>query len=152
MQDLEQLADWAGALLAGLGPVERRRLMLDIGRELRRSQAARIRDQKDPEGHPFEPRRGQAQGPSSGRVRSKMFERLRRFEHFRVIAAGDGVAVGFAGRAGRIARVHHEGLHDEVRPGGLSVRYPERRLLGFSTEERERVVDVLLTHLNSRTF
>ena len=36
---------------------------------------------------------------------------------------------------------------DQVRPGGARVRYEQRRLLGFSSDNRDLIRDLLLEHL-----
>ena len=55
--------------------------------------------------------------------------------------------VGFTGRTERIARVHHFGLRDSVKPGGPEYDYPARPLLGISDDFTKRLQDRLLSHL-----
>ncbi|MNW20862.1 Phage virion morphogenesis family protein [compost metagenome] len=55
--------------------------------------------------------------------------------------------VAFAGRTERIARVHHFGLRDSVRPGGPEYDYPARPLLGISDDFTKRLQDRLLSHI-----
>ncbi|MEK6383108.1 MAG: phage virion morphogenesis protein [Paraburkholderia tropica] len=49
-----------------------------------------------------------------------------------VEAKADGLALGFAGRVARIARVHQLGELASGAPCGPNVQYPARRLLGFT--------------------
>ncbi|MFD0726963.1 phage virion morphogenesis protein [Lysobacter brunescens] len=150
--DLTALETWAEPLLARLSPGERRALSMTMGREIRRSQHARVQAQLDADGRQFVPRK--ALRDQAGRIRrqrdGKLFRQLTKADYLRVQATPDGVAVGFFGRVARIALVHQEGLVDQVKPGGPSVRYERRKLLGFTPEDRERMRDLLLQHLSAR--
>ncbi|MDX6141530.1 phage virion morphogenesis protein, partial [Xanthomonas campestris pv. incanae] len=59
----------------------------------------------------------------------------------------NAVSVGFVGRVARIARVHHNGLPDAVRPNGPRVRYQRRILLGLSEANRADIQNLLMDHL-----
>lgn len=145
MDNLQQLEAWCEPLLARLQPMERRALARKLGTELRRSQQQRIAAQRNPDGSAYEPRRAQA---AAGRVkRGAMFRKIRQGAHLRTRANADQVSVGFAGRVARIARVHQEGLADEVETGGAWARYPRRELLGFTDADRARIHELLLEHL-----
>ncbi|MDZ4371545.1 MAG: phage virion morphogenesis protein, partial [Phenylobacterium sp.] len=84
----------------------------------------------------------------SGAIRRRagapMFRRLRTAAFLRGEIDADGVAVGFSGRAARIAVVHQDGLQDRTSPGGPIAQYPMRRLLGFTAEERQAVLDAIM--------
>lgn len=154
MDDLSALEDWAGSLLAKLAPAERRQAAIEIGRELRRSQQARIAAQRNPDGEPFAPRKvrqveqAKKLREKAGRIKRRaMFAKLRTARFFKVESDGDGLAIGFAGRVARIARIHQEGQESEVAPGGKTYKYPVRQLLGFSDVEREMIRDKLLEFL-----
>ncbi|MFN3733247.1 phage virion morphogenesis protein [Comamonas testosteroni] len=58
---LEQLAEWATPLLQRMEPAGRRAAMLEVATYLRKSQAQRIADQRNPDGSPYEPRRPREQ-------------------------------------------------------------------------------------------
>ncbi len=144
---LQQLEDWAAPLLARISPAEQRKLVRSIATELRRRQAQRIKAQQNPDGSAFAPRKPQpARDQKPGQIR-QMFGQLRMAKHLKVLKDGRGAAVGIVGRSARIARVHQYGLTDQVQPGGPSVQYPERVLLGFSDGDVERIRDLLLEHL-----
>lgn len=145
--DLQSLEDWVAPLLAKLEPAQRRSLARTVGRELRRSQAQRIGAQQNPDGSSYTPRKPQRVRGRVGQVRGKMFARIRRAKHLRAQADEDVVTVGFLAHTERIARVHQRGLRDAVQPGGPSVVYPARQLLGFTDSERETIRDLLLQHL-----
>lgn len=151
MSDLAALKDWVAPLLAKLQPSEVRALARQIGTELRRSQAQRIAQQQAPDGSAYVPRKAQPAKrlrDARGSIRrGAMFKKLRTARHLKVQASEQEAAVGFLGRVARIARVHHEGLRDQVTPGGPEVVYPARELLGFSEADRERILDLVLQRL-----
>ncbi|MFP6562375.1 phage virion morphogenesis protein [Paraburkholderia sp. B3] len=152
--ELQAVERWAGSLLAQLAPAARRKVMLDIARELRRSQQARIAAQQDPDGTAYTPRKVKAQKGGKrlrgkrGRIkRAAMFAKLRTARYMQVEATPTGLAIGFAGRVARIARVHQLGELDRVSPAGPEVRYAARVLLGFTDADRELIRDRLLKHI-----
>ncbi len=145
-RDLESFERWLAPLIEKLSPGERRQLARQIARENRISQRERIKAQRNPDGSAYQPRsalRGQ-----SGSIRRKaMFSKLRSARHLTMSAGPDAAVVRFMGRVARIARVHQLGLRDRVAPGGPTVRYPQRELLGFTRADRERIRDNLIDHL-----
>lgn len=157
MADFQALETWAGALLQKLEPVQRRRLLVDVARSLRTANAQRLRAQTDPEGGAWEPRK--PPGPAlrsrreklrqEARQRQPMFVKLRQQKHLKAKGQGNAAVVEFASRAQRIARVHHFGETDAVNPGGPRHRYPERPLLGISSQDADRIRDTILRHLGA---
>ncbi|OMY79970.1 phage virion morphogenesis protein [Burkholderia pseudomallei] len=154
--NLTALDSWVGELLPKLTPAQRRGVLRVIVRDLRRSQAARIAKQTNPDGTPFEPRkRATGKRPparaGAGRVRRQaMFMKLRTTRFMTIAATADGGTVGFAGRVAQIAAVHQHGERAPVAPGGPEYRYPRRVLLGFTEPERGMIRDHYLKHLSSR--
>lgn len=153
---LQQLEDWAAPLLAQLQPAQQRALVRQVARELRASQAQRIARQQNPDGSAFEARKPQAAQratPTTKRTTKRttkaraMFGKLRQARHLRLLPDPAGAAVGFTGRAARIATVHQQGLRDRVRPGGPEAQYPARQLLGFTAADVDRVRTTLLAAL-----
>ena len=150
--DLQALDRWAGGLLAQLAPAGRRAVTRDVARELRRSQQTRIGAQRNPDESPFvarKPRTGKGGKlrEKKGRIkRAAMFAKLRTARYLKVESDAMGLAVGFAGRVSRVARVHQYGLRDRVSPKGVEYQYPARSLLGFTAQDRELIRDVLLNH------
>lgn len=137
---LLQLADWAAPLLAKLSPTEQRKLTRLIAQDLRRSQARRIAQQQNPDGSGYEPRRANKIRERKGGIKA-MFVKMRSARHLRAQSTASEATVGISGRAARIARIHQEGLRDQVQPGGPSVIYPRRELLGLSDDDTGRVRD-----------
>lgn len=146
MAELQQVDDWLTALLAGLEPAARKKMMRQLATELRRSQQNNIRMQRDPDGTAYEPRRVSSR-TRQGRIRRKMFTRLRTTKYLKTAASADSASVQFEGAVQRIARVHHYGLRDRVSRTGPEVKYAQRRLLGVNDDTETITRDMLLRWL-----
>lgn len=147
--DLTQLDDWLAPLLAKLTARERRTLARRVATRLRQHQRERIKAQQNPDGSRFAPRKPQNRHKAGAICRRGMFTKLRTTKYLRTRTGKDAAVAGFYGRIAHIARVHQYGLRDRVEPGGPSVQYPQRQLLGFADEDREAIRDALLEHLDS---
>lgn len=148
--DYMQLESWLQPLLDRLTDTERRKLAMDIARELRRENAATIRAQHGPDGEAWAPRKNSMRdqrGQLRKRKAQSMFIKLAGANHLRAQVEGGDAVVGFKSRTERIARVHHFGLRDSVNPGGPQYDYPARPLLGISDDFIRRLQDRLLSHL-----
>ncbi|QEY63359.1 phage virion morphogenesis protein [Metapseudomonas lalkuanensis] len=145
--NLQALEDWAGALLVKLGPSERRRLTQTIARDLRRSQQQRIASQRNPDGSAYTPRKPRKLRSKAGRIRRKMFTKLRTARHLKLQSTAERIAIGFLGRTARLARIHQYGLRDRPGRRAAEVQYSQRELLGFSEGDLQRIRDQLLAHL-----
>ena len=146
MSDFRELEAWAGAFLANLEAPARRALTRAVAGELRRRQARRIAEQRNPDGSAYEPRKPQLR-LRPGRVRRAMFARLRTTRFLKTESNPNAAVVTFAGRAQRIAAVHQYGLRDRVSKAGLEAQYPARQLLGFDDADVSRITDLVITHL-----
>ncbi|MDO8050711.1 phage virion morphogenesis protein [Janthinobacterium sp. SUN211] len=149
--DLHTLEAWAGALLAKLAPAQRRAINHKVAIDLRRSQAQRIKAQQGPDGtaYPARKRRKDLKG-KNGRIKRQktaMFAKIRTAKYLKVHANPGQLTVGFVGKVMHVARVHHEGLTDNVSKKGPKYNYPARPLLGFSEADRTLIRDSLLRHL-----
>ena len=142
MAELQEVDAWLDALLTGLEPAARKRMMRELAQQLRRSQQKNIRMQRNPDGTAYEPRRVTAR-TKQGRIRRQMFAKLRTTKYLKAIASQDAARVEFESRVQRIARVHHYGLRDRVSRKGLVIRYAERQLLGINSEVKALIMDVL---------
>ena len=147
--NLSTFEGWAGAQLAKLAPAAQRKLAIEVGRELRASQKQRIAAQKAPDGAAYEARKPREKlRKKAGRIKNRsMFLKLRTVRYLKVEQESTGVAIGFVGRAARLARVHQFGETSQVAPGGKAYKYPVRQLLGFTQRERDMIRDKLLEHL-----
>ena len=138
-----------GHLLANLDPAQRRKAALRIARTLRRSQADRIAANRNPDGSPFAPRRPREETGLRGRRgavrRGAMFRKIRTGRWLTTAVTDEEAAIFFTGAASRIARVHQLGLRDRVgrSPGSPETVYAERRLLGFTPEDRALVLGIV---------
>jgi phage virion morphogenesis protein len=147
--DLSAVEDWAAAFLQRLAPSERRTLAGQIARELRRSQAARIAAQQNPDGSAFKARKPQKNlRDKQGAIkRGPMFAKLRLAKRLKIIeASAQEVGIGFTGRDARIAGIHQRGESDKL--GNRTIAYPERRLLGFTDDDSSRLMDTVLAFLD----
>jgi phage virion morphogenesis protein len=154
-EELIQLEQWAGPLLAKLAPAQRQQLARTIALDLRRSQQRRIAAQVAPDGTSYAVRKRQAESlrEKRGTIRRRkdaMFAKLRTARWLKTNVTHEGVEVGFFGRVARLARVHQEGGMDRVTPGGPMAKYPARPLLGFSSEDRASIRDYVLEYLHHR--
>ncbi len=147
--NLHALEDWAGLLLAKLSPGERRKLGNTIGRDLRRNQQMRIASQRNPDGTAYAARKPRQLRKKAGRIKRQMFARLRQAKYLRLQTTPNSIAIAFAGRVARIARVHQYGLRDRPGRGQDDVQYDRRELLGFTGDDLEMIRDRLLTHLTA---
>lgn len=146
--ELRALEDWAGALLAKLEPKQRRQLNQGIARKLRRSQQQRIAAQRNPDGTPYAPRKArQPLRSKQGRVKQKMFTKLRQARHLKLQSDASSIAIGFLARTARLARVHQYGLRDRPGRNAPDVQYSRRELLGFADADLDMIRDELLDHL-----
>jgi len=152
MNDLVEINQLAGALLARLAPGARRQLLGRVSRDVRKSQSDRIARQLQPDGTRFAPRKASTSGGKrrKGQLREKMMFRRLRLAKFLKAGATPGEAwVGFAGRAAAIASVHQHGLADSPTRGAKKVRYTQRVLLGLTDGEENRMLDLLLEQVTS---
>lgn len=147
--DLQVLETWVAALLAKLDEGERRKLLGAVARDLRRSQSKRITTQRNPDGSAFTPRKPKDLRGKQGRIKSKMFTKLKSARYMRTQSTANSLSVGFVGRVSRIARVHQYGLKDRPERGQADVQYEARQLLGFSGDELDNIRNMLIDHLTA---
>lgn len=142
---LTELATWANPLLDKLSAAERRKLAKSLAVELRRSQQARIKAQKNTDGSHYEQRKLRKK---AGRIkREAMFAKLRKAKYLQAKSQPEGASVGFFGRVANLARVHQRGLKDRVQRGGPEIQYERRELLGFTDQDRALIQQHLISHL-----
>jgi phage gpG-like protein len=83
-----------------------------------------------------------------GRIRRRaMFRRLSSARFLRSGTDDQGFWVGFTGKVSQIATVHQYGRRDKPSLRAKAVPYPKRELLGVTPADRERLLDLLYTHL-----
>ncbi|MGA3953159.1 phage virion morphogenesis protein [Ralstonia nicotianae] len=148
MSESRELEAWLAGMLTKLDAPARRVLARAVAAELRRRQAARIAEQRNPDGSPYVPRKPQLRH-RAGRIRRAMFARLRLARYMKTEADANTAVVTFVGSAQRIATVHQFGLRDRVNKAGLTAQYPVRELLGLDDGDVHRITDLVLQHLSS---
>lgn len=141
-----ELANYLQPLLERLSMGERAKFAKQIGRDLRKSQGKRISEQKNPDGSSYTPRRKRLR-EQKGKIKRKMFTKIKNTSNLKVLSNADSIAIGFVGRVARIARVHQEGLKDRAEKGAPDVVYPKRELLGFTEQDIKLVEDSFLKHI-----
>ncbi len=147
MDNLHKVDEWLAALLANLEPAARQRMMRELAQELRRTQQNNIRLQRNPDGTSYEARRVSAR-TKKGRIKRHMFAKLRTTKYLKTATTADSASVEFVGKVQRIARVHHYGLRERVSHNGPQVRYPERKLLGYSDSTYKIVINALISKIS----
>lgn len=147
--DLEALETWLSPLLQKLDGRGRAQLARKAAQQLRRSQQQRIRVQVNPDGSPYVPRKPRDLRGKKGRIKGRMFEKLRMARYLRAKETPQEAVIGFAGRVARIARVHQYGLKDRAERGAPEVNYAKRELLGLSSQDVIELRDLILDQLPS---
>lgn len=146
MDNLHEVDDWLDALLAKLEPAERKKMLREVARDVRRIQQGNMTAQRAPDGSAWEPRRVSAR-TKPGRIKRKMFVKLKTTKYLKTKATGDSAEVAFIPAVQRLARVHHYGLRDRVSKRGIKVKYAERPLLGINGETENTISDILFRWL-----
>ena len=144
MADLEALETWLSPLLQKLDGRGRAQLARKAAQQLRRSQQQRIRAQMNPDGSPYAPRKPRDLRGKKGRIKRRMFEKLKMARYLKAKGTPQQALIGFAGRVSRIARVHQYGLKDRAERGAPEVRYARREVLGLSSADIDAVRSVLM--------
>lgn len=147
MDNLHEVDAWLDALLAKLEPAERKKMLREVARDVRRIQQANMTAQRAPDGSAWEPRRISAR-TKPGRIKRKMFVKLKTAKYLKTKATGESAEVAFIPAVQRLARVHHYGLRDRVSRRGITVKYAERPLLGIDGEVEAIVRNNLIEWLS----
>jgi phage virion morphogenesis protein len=144
LDELEPLITELDALLATTSAENRRTLTRNIGRQLRQSQLQRIRNQRNPDGSSYTPRKPQTFGGRKGRL----FKKLATTRFLKLRTTDTDLTLTFTGNTDRIARVSQFGLRDQVNRRGLRVQYAQRQLLGLTDDEQALIAGQVLDSLS----
>ncbi|CAH6354055.1 hypothetical protein AN2360V1_3311 [Enterobacter cloacae] len=147
MSDFKPFDNKLAGLLAALTPAGRRKLAGDIAKQLTTSQQQRIKQQKAPDGSPYQVRKRQPLKAKQGRIKRAMFQKLRTNRYIKASGRENVAVVEFTGKVQRIARIHQYGLKDRPNPHAKEVQYPERPLLGLDREAIQLIEERLLIAL-----
>jgi phage virion morphogenesis protein len=141
------LERWLQQATAALEPGSRKKLLVEIARELRRRNQQRIVRQTGPDGEAWSPRKRNKAGKI--RKKAKMLQGMRDIR--RLLAGGTDVQaeIGYEGRTARLAEVHQLGLVDAVAPNGPRAKYPARALLGLTAEDTDYVIARIMDEISA---
>ncbi|MDK3079944.1 phage virion morphogenesis protein [Enterobacter hormaechei] len=148
MSDFKPFDNQLAGLLAALSPAGRRKLAGEIAKQLRTAQQQRIKQQKAPDGSPYQARKRQPLRAKRGRIKRAMFQKLRTNRYMKASGRENGAVVEFTGNVQRIARVHQYGLKDRPNAHAQDVQYAERQLLGFSQADKQLFETLTIKHLS----
>ena len=144
-EDPAALESFAADLIAGLDAGSRQQLAVRIATLLRQQNQKRIAAQQAPDGTPYAPRKIQSK---QGRIRRRMFDKLRTNRFLKAKGTAEGALVGFTAAVSRLASVHHLGLRDRVsRRTSLEVTYTARPLIGITADDEALIADLCAEHL-----
>lgn len=149
MSDFKPFDNKLAGLLAALSPAGRRKLAGEIAKQLRTAQQQRIKQQKAPDGSPYQARKRQPLRAKQGRIKRAMFQKLCTNRYIKASGRENGAVVEFTGKVQRIARVHQYGLKDRPNAHAQDVQYAERQLLGFSQTDKQRIESIIVEYLKS---
>lgn len=148
MSEFKPFDNQLAGLLAALSPAGRRKLAGEVAKQLRTEQQQRIKQQKAPDGSPYQARKRQPLRAKKGRIKRAMFQKLRTNRYMKAGGRENGAVVEFTGKVQRIARVHQYGLKDRPNAHAQDVQYAERQLLGFSQADKQLVETLTIKHLS----
>lgn len=148
MSEFKPFEDKLAGLIGALSPAGRRKLAAEIAKELRRLQQKRIKQQKAPDGTPYQARKRQPLRAKKGRIKRAMFQKLRTSRYMKASGRHDTAVVEFTGKVQRIARVHQLGLKERSNLHSTDVQYPERQLLGFSVDDKLDIKNIIIMFLS----
>ncbi|MGJ0629396.1 phage virion morphogenesis protein [Xenorhabdus bovienii] len=79
--------------------------------------------------------------------KTRMFKKLATARYLRLSANDREAVIFFAPKVAAVARVHHFGLKERMRGKNMTVKYPERRLLGLTPQDIQHIEEHILSHL-----
>ena len=149
--ELNKLHDYANGILTQLSNNNRAILAREIAKRLRENNRKRIIAQHQPDGTSFEPRKQQKFRKKNGKIRRKMFTKLRTTKFLRTAANSNRATVQFISSVSRIARIHHYGLRGKVNKNdSWTIKYPSRQLLGINQHDYKMIEQITVAHLATK--
>ena len=127
------LEHWLDQIALRLEPTQRRELMRRLAQGFRVRQRDRIKQQRDPNGHLFIPRKRNQIG--NKKRQGALFQNIGK--DIKTEYSANHAAVGFGGRTAHIAEVHQEGKTIKPSRYAKATQYPIRELLGFSKDDEK---------------
>lgn len=133
MDAIEGLNHWLDQIGLLLEPAQRRELMRRLSQGLRIRFRDRIKQQRDPNGNRFIPRKRDQIGKI--KRNAAMFQKIGR--QLKTEYSENHAAIGFGGRTGFVASVHQEGKTIRPSKNAKPTRYPIREVVGFSKDDEQ---------------
>nr|WP_266095754.1 phage virion morphogenesis protein [Acinetobacter dispersus] len=123
-----------------------RSLMRKLTQGLRIRMRDRVKQQRDPEGFRYIPRKRD----QIGKIRrtGALFQMIGR--QIKTEYSDKKAAVGFSGRTAKIAQIHQEGLTQRPSRTADPVAYPRRELVGFSEDDKSWIETTIFEFLSSK--
>lgn len=149
MSEFKPFDDKLAGLIGALSPAGRRKLAAKIAKELRRSQQQRIKQQKAPDGTPYQARKRQPLRAKNGRIKRTMFQKLRTSRYMQASGRNDAAVVEFTGKVQRIARVHQYGLKERPTKNSQEIWYTARILLGFKHNDYMYIENIIEEYITN---
>jgi len=148
MSELKPFDDKLAGPIGALSPAGRRKLAAEIAKELGRSQQQRIKQQKAPDGTPYQARKRQPLRAKKGRIKRAMFQKLRTSRYMKA-SGGDNVAqLMFIDRVQRIAQIHQYGLIDKPSKKSTAIQYNKRILMGIGGCDEEMISRIIIKSIS----
>ena len=127
------LNHWLDQIALRLAPTQRRELMRRLAQGLRVRQRDRIKQQRDPDGHRFIPRKRNQIG--NKKRQGPLFQNIGK--DIKTEYSANHAAVGFGGRTAVVAEVHQQGKTIKPSRYAKATNYPIRALVGFSQDDEK---------------
>lgn len=145
MDAIVGLNHWLDQIALRLEPGQRRELMRRLAQGLRVRHRDRIKQQRDPDGYRFIPRKRN----QIGRIKRQgaLFQNIGK--QLKTEYSSDHAAVGFGGRTAIVARVHQEGKTIKPSRYAKATIYPIRETVGFSQEDEIYIMKIISDFLAS---
>jgi len=137
------LDHWLDQIALRLEPTQRRELMRRLAQGLRVRNRDRIKQQRDPDGHRFIPRKRNQIG--NKKRQGDLFQNIGK--EIKTEYSADHAAVGFGGRIAQIAEVHQEGKTIKPSRYAKATKYPIRALVGFSKDDEKWIQNEIFNFL-----
>ena len=127
------LEHWLDQIALRLEPTKRRELMRRLAQGLRVRTRDRIKQQRDPDGNRFIPRKRNQIG--NKKRQGALFQNIGK--QLKTEYSADYAAVGFGGRTATVAETHQQGKTIKPSRYAKATNYPIRALVGFSQDDEK---------------
>ena len=127
------LDHWLDQIALRLEPTQRRELMRRLAQGLRVRTRDRIKQQRDPDGNRFIPRKRNQIG--NKKRQGALFQNIGK--QLKTEYSADHAAVGFGGRTATVAETHQQGKTIKPSLYAKATNYPIRALVGFSQDDEK---------------